>query len=194
MGWGIGDIGLTIATGGAYGAAKAYNDSQNSDRQDSYQNSLYNQNAQNWNQAMDFGKGLENKLYGDNLGKIPGNMSTIQDTVMGNLGKDTIKSDLYRQKQDSTISKANAKAGLSGIDTTAGKLQEDRNAATQAKAVNEEYKQQNLQTAMKMTSATQNAAASLWLGTMGMAMGSQQTPQPLQEKGILAELMGGLGL
>jgi PAB1-binding protein PBP1 len=109
--------------------------------------------------------------------------------VKANLGKDTIKSDLYRQKSDATISKANAKAGLTGVDTTAGKLQEDRNAAVQAKAVNEDFQQKALGQYGQAVSGIQNAAANLWLGTMGMALGSQENPQMMQEKGILSELL-----
>ena len=190
MSWSLGDIALTIGTGGAYGAGKAYSDSQNEEAKNAYQNNLYNQNKQNWDSAISIGKDLENKLYGGNLKDLADNMSVVKSNIMGNINKDTIQSDLYRQKADQTISKANAKAGLSGVDTTAGKLQEDRNAATQAAAVNEQFKQKNLQTAGQMVAATQNAAANLWLGTMSMAIGSQQTEQPLQEKGILANIFG----
>ena len=190
--WSLGDIGMTIGTGGAYGIYKVIRDDQKKEQQDAYNkyaNDLYAQNKQNYDNAMTFGKDLETKLYG-NLGQQTGqNAEKYMGALESNLGKDTIQSDLYRQKQDYNISRANAKAGLSGVDTTAGKLQEDRNASMQAKAVNQEFQNKALAQYGQAVGATQNAMANLWLGTMGMALGSQQAPQPLQEKGFLSELL-----
>lgn len=190
--WSLGDIGMTIGTGGMYGVYKGIRDDQKEKQQDAYNkyaNDLYAQNKQNYDNAMSFGKDLETKLYG-NLGQQTGqNAEKYMGALEANLGKDTIQSDLYRQKQDYNISRANAKAGLSGVDTTAGKLQEDRNASMQAKAVNQEFQNKALAQYGQAVGATQNAMANLWLGTMGMAMGSQQAPQPLQEKGFLSELL-----
>lgn len=190
--WSLGDIGMTIGTGGAYGLYKGIRDEQKEDQQDAYNkysNDLYAQNKQNYDNAMSIGKDLETKLYG-NLGQQTGqNAEKYMGVLESNLGKDTIQSDLYRQKQDYTVARANAKAGLSGVDTTAGKLQEDRNASMQAKAVNQEFQNKALSQYGQAVGATQNAMANLWLGTMGMAMGSQQTPQQLQEKGFLSELL-----
>ena len=59
----------------------------------------------------------------------------------------------------------------------------------QAKAVNQEFQNKALAQYGQAVGATQNAMANLWLGTMGMALGSQQAPQPLQEKGFLSELL-----
>lgn len=185
--WSIGDIAMTLGTGGAYALYKDKKDQAAEDHQ-SYANNLYNQNQQNYNNTMDFGKDLEKKLYGNLAQNIGSEAENYMGLVKNQVGQDAIKSDLYRQKSDATISKANAKAGLSGVDTTAGKLQEDRNAAIQAKAVNEDIRQKALGQYGQAVSGVQNAAANLWLGTMGMALGSQQQEQPLQQKGILSEI------
>ena len=190
--WSLTDIGLTLGTGGAYGLYKGIKDNQDEDQQKAYNkyaSDLYSQNQQNYDNAMTMGKDLETKLYG-NLGQQTGqNAEKYMGALEANLGKDTIQSDLYKQKQDYNISRANAKAGLSGVDTTAGKLQEDRNASMQAKAVNQEFQNKALAQYGQAVGATQNAMANLWLGTMGMALGSQQTAQPLQQKGFLSELL-----
>lgn len=190
--WSLTDIGLTLGTGGAYGLYKGIKDNQDEDQQNAYNkyaSDLYSQNKQNYDNAMTMGKDLETKLYG-NLGQQTGqNAEKYMGALESNLGKDTIQSDLYRQKQDYTVARANAKAGLSGVDTTAGKLQEDRNASMQAKAVNQEFQNKSLAQYGQAVGATQNAMANLWLGTMGMALGSQQTAQPLQQKGFLSELL-----
>lgn len=192
MGWSLTDIGLTLGTGGAYGLYKGAKDSQDDDQQKAYNkyaSDLYSQNQQNYDNSMSFGKDLETKLYGD-LGQQTGkNAEKYMGALEANLGKDAIQSDLYRQKKDYTVARANAKAGLSGVDTTAGKLQEDRNASMQAKAVNQEFQNKALAQYGQAVGATQNAMANLWLGTMGMALGSQQTAQPLQQKGFLSELL-----
>ena len=192
MGWSLTDVGLTLGTGGAYGLYKGIKDNQDEDQQNAYNkyaSDLYSQNQQNYDNSMSFGKDLETKLYGD-LGQQTGkNAEKYMGALEANLGKDAIQSDLYRQKQDYTVARANAKAGLSGVDTTAGKLQEDRNASMQAKAVNQEFQNKSLAQYGQAVGATQNAMANLWLGTMGMALGSQQTAQPLQQKGFLSELL-----
>ena len=190
--WSLGDIGMTIGTGGMYGVYKGIRDDQNEKAQENYNkytNDLYGQNKQNYDSAMNMGKDLENKLYG-NLGNTVGSSAEkYMGALEKNIGTDAIQSDLYRQKQDYNISRANAKAGLAGVDTTSGKMQEDRNASMQAKAINQDYQNKALAQYGQAVGATQNAMANLWLGTMGMALGSQQQAQPLQQKGFLSELL-----
>jgi len=195
--WSVGDILGTIATGGAYGiykGAKDYYQGQGDQAQSDYEKNLYEQNKQNYANAMAMGKELETKIMGDTAQDLGKRAKEYQDMLYSNINKDTIQSDIARQKQDYQLSRAQAKAGLSGVDTTAGRMQEERNAAMQAKAVNEKFKQESLGQYGKAIGATQNAVANLWLGTMGIGMASQQTPIPMQQPGILGGIAKDIGL
>lgn len=195
--WSIGDIIGTVATGGAYGIYKGVKDEyqgQADQAQSDYEKNLYEQNKQNYANAMNLGKDLESKIMGDTAQDLGKRAKEYQDMLYSNINKDTVQSDIARQKQDYQLSRAQAKAGLAGVDTTAGRMQEERNAAMQARAVNEKFKQDALGRYGQSIGATQNAVANLWLGTMGIGMAAQQTPIPMQQPGVLGGIAKDIGL
>lgn len=194
MGWSLGDIAATVGTGGAYGVYKVGRDSQNNDEQNAYDQNLYNQNQKNWDRSMDLSKQLEEKTLGDSAKTVGKDATDYKNMLYSKMNTPTISSDMYRKKADLNLSRANAKAGLAGMDTTAGMQQEGRNAQSEATAMNEDYKNKAMQQYGQSVGATQNAVANLWLGTMGMATGSQQTPQPLQRPGLIGGITKDLGL
>lgn len=193
MGWSLGDIGLTIGTGGAYGLYKAGND----------YTSEQNANQQANNSAMDlYNRGLSSnaaanaankkyQYYGTSLQNLGGETQDYVSRLQGNLDKNVAKADIYNQEAGQTRAVSNARAGLSNVDTTAMNEQGRRNSAFTAAGINEEAKRNALDLYGKSISNRIEGANQIDNSEMALAIAQMKQPTANYNPGLLGSLFSG---
>ena len=79
-------------------------------------------------------------IYGSEPSKIAGDVGSVMSSLRGNMDKNVANADYYNQQAGREAGIANAKAGLSGVDTSAASEQSRRNAIYGAAGINEAAK------------------------------------------------------
>jgi hypothetical protein len=121
-------------------------------------------------QGLQFGQ----MLYGQGIGDVGKEAADYASQVKGRLNTDYAKSDVMRQEAGQRIGAGNAKAGLSGIDTTGVSLQASRQSGMAAATANQDYKDKALALYGRNISSKQQGLAGQY--TAGAGIGQANTP------------------
>lgn len=136
MGWSLGDMALTVGTGGIYGSYKLAKDASNSGS--STRNRAY--------KKVKFGEADKNsaewskKYYGNTLNDLGSESENYVNRLYGNLDKNYAKADVINQQGAAQRALDNARAGLSGTDMSAQNEQNRRSAGIEATMYNEQMR------------------------------------------------------
>ncbi|MEY3787118.1 MAG: hypothetical protein RIQ94_192 [Pseudomonadota bacterium] len=126
------------------------------------------------------------RLYGQGINEVGLEAKDYADRVKGNLGRDYAGADVARQSGQQRISHANARAGLSGIDTTGVSEQARRQASMTASMANQDYKDKATALYGRNIGAKQQGLSSQYQA--GAGIGQANTP------GAVANVSSGSGL
>ncbi len=126
-------------------------------------------------QGLNFGQ----MLYGQGIADVGKEAADYSGMVKGRLDTDYAKADVARQEAGQRIGQANAKAGLSGIDTTGINEQARRRSAMDASAMNQDYKDKALALYGRNISSKQQGIAGQYMA--GAGIGQARTPGPVPQ-------------
>jgi hypothetical protein len=135
----------------------------------------------------------QNKFYGSSIDDIGQESADYANMVKGNLDKNVAKADIYNQQAGQQRALDNARAGLSGTDTSAMNEQSRRNAQFGAAAINEDAKRNALD--MYGQSISNRITGANTIDTQEQALGIASLQQPVAQAGqggILGSIFGGL--
>lgn len=195
--WSLGDLGLTLATGGGYGIYKGINDANNdnNDKSDAsqaaYQQSLdlYNKNLTS--QAKTDAAAKKQQYYGTSLDNLGGESQDYVNQLKNNLGKNVAKADQYNQQQGAARGLDNARAGLSGVDTSAMNEQSRRNASFGAAGINEDAQRQALNLYGNSISNRIEGANQIDNSQSALAIAQMKQPETQYNPGLVRSLFSG---
>ena len=193
MGWDIGRIATGIVTGGAsevYNAATG--GSLYGGKSDPNAGTAQN-NASTLAQEKQSGIDKQNRFYGSSLDNIGQESTDYANMLKGNLNKNVAKADQYNQQAGQQRGLDNARAGLSGVDTSAMNEQGRRNASFGAAAINEDAQRQALD--LYGQSISNRITGANTIDTQEQALGIASLQQPVAQAGqggILSSIFGGL--
>lgn len=192
--WSLGDVALTVGTGGVYGLYKGVSD-QNKENQSALENErnaamdLYNK------QTLDQGRAradqLKQQYYGNTLQGLGGETEDYVSRMRGNLDKNVAKADIYNQQAARERGIQNTKAGLSGVDTTAMNEQSRRNAVYGAASINEDAKRQALDLYGTSIGNRIKGANTIDQSEMATAIASMKQPETNYNPGLIGSLFSG---
>lgn len=135
----------------------------------------------------------QSKFYGSSLDNLGQESTDYADRVKGNLDKNVARADIYNQQASQQRALDNARAGLSGVDTSAMNEQSRRNASFGAAAINEDAKRQALD--LYGQSISNRITGANTIDTQEQALGIASMQQPVAQAsngGILSSIFGGL--
>lgn len=150
-------------------------------------------NANTIAQSKQSGKDKQNRFYGSSLDNIGNESADYVNMVKGNLNKNVAKADQYNQQAGQQRGLDNARAGLSGVDTSAMNEQGRRNASFGAAAINEDAQRQALD--LYGQSISNRITGANTIDTQEQALGIASLQQPVAQAGqggILSSIFGGL--
>ena len=189
------------ATGGSYGLAKegahkAWGTqgylNQNNGSSDPSAGMVANNNYK-IAQSKQSGIDKQNRFYGSSLDNIGQESADYANMLKGNLNKNVAKADQYNQQAGQQRGLDNARAGLSGVDTSAMNEQGRRNASFGAAAINEDAQRQALD--LYGQSISNRITGANTIDTQEQALGIASLQQPVAQAGqggILSSIFGGL--
>jgi len=129
--------------------------------------------------------------YGNTLGGIGKETEDYVGRLKGNLDKNVAKADLYNQNAGRERALDNARAGLSGVDTSAGNEQSRRNASFGAAAINEDAKRGALDMYGKSISNRIEGANKIDNSEMALAIAQMKQPETQYKPGLVGSLFSG---
>lgn len=197
MGWSLGRIGTAIATGGSselinevsggklYGGGTSAPNDPNA--------GMAQNNANTMAQSKQSGVDKQNKFYGSSISNIGQESTDYANMLKGNLNQNVAKADQYNQQAGQQRGLDNARAGLSGVDTSAMNEQGRRNASFGAAAINEDAQRQALD--LYGQSISNRITGANTMDTQEQALGIASLQQPVAQAGqggILSSIFGGL--
>lgn len=121
-------------------------------------------------------------LYGSTLSNLGGETEGYVNTLRGNLTKNVAKADQYQNQAGRDRGIANARAGLSGVDTSAADEQSRRNAIYGAAGLNEAAQRQAQDTYGKSISSRITGSQQIENSELAKALG--QVPTPVANTGF----------
>jgi len=150
-------------------------------------------NAATMADARQRGADKQKKFYGSSLDNIGQESTDYANMLKGNLNKNVAKADQYNQQAGQQRGLDNARAGLSGVDTSAMNEQGRRNASFGAAAINEDAQRQALD--LYGQSISNRITGANTIDTQEQALGIASLQQPVAQAGqggILSSIFGGL--
>jgi hypothetical protein len=208
MGFSFKDIGSTLASGGTsllpgmtgaavnpiqYGIGKGFNmftgGSSEKEVDPNAGMDIYNQGLSN--QAKTDAANKKSQYYGSTLSGLGGETEDYVGRLKGNLDKNVAKADLYNQQAGQQRSLDNARAGLSGVDTSAMNEQGRRNASFGAAAINEDAKRQALDVYGSSISNRIEGANKIDNSEMALAIAQMKQPQTNYKPGLIGSIFSG---
>lgn len=135
----------------------------------------------------------QSKFYGSSLDNLGQESTDYANRLKGNLDKNVARADLYNQQAGQQRALDNARAGLSGVDTSAMNEQGRRNASFGAAAINEDAKRQALD--LYGQSIGNRITGANTIDTQERALGIASMQQPVAQAsngGILSSIFEGL--
>lgn len=144
-------------------------------------------------QAAQSGVDKQNRFYGSSLDNIGAESSDYVNRLKGDLDKNVAKADQYNQQAGQQRGLDNARAGLSGVDTSAMNEQGRRNAQFGAAAINEDAQRNALD--LYGQSIGNRITGANTMDTQEKALGIASLQQPVAQAGqggILSSIFGGL--
>ncbi len=126
--------------------------------------------------------------YGNSTG-IGADAQDYRNRIKSNLGQSSGMANNMINSANSDIARANAKAGLKGIDTTAASIRERRNSIAKADQVQQGYDQTNLANYGKSIGASISGTEALAAAGAGRAVANTPTPTPSYGGGILGSII-----
>lgn len=124
----------------------------------------------------------KNDLYGSTMSNLGGETEGYINTLRGNLTKNVAKADQYQNQAGRDRGIANARAGLSGVDTSAADEQSRRNAIYGAAGINEAAQRQAQDTYGKSISNRITGSQQIENSELAKALG--QVPTPVANTGF----------
>lgn len=172
-----------------YGAAyKSITDKDDAEKSANSLNLYNNSLTQN---ASVIAQNKKKQYYGNTLDSLGGETEAYVNGLKDNLGKNVAKADLYNQQQGQQRGLDNAKAGLSGVDTSAMNEQSRRNASFGAAAINEDAKRQALDMYGTSISKRIDGANTIDNSEMALAIAQMKQPETNYNPGFLGNLFSG---
>ena len=151
-------------------------------------------NAQIMNNSSQRSADKISKFYGSSLDGIGQESTDYANRTKGNLDKNVAEADLYNQQAGQQRALDNARAGLSGVDTSAMNEQSRRNASFGAAAINESAKRNALD--LYGQSISNRITGANTIDTQEQALGIASLQQPVAQAsnngGILSSIFGGI--
>jgi hypothetical protein len=193
MGWDIGRIATGIVTGGASEVYNAATGGSLYGGKSDPNAGMAQNNANVIAQSKQSGKDKQAKFYGSSLDNIGQESADYANMLKGNLNKNVAKADQYNQQAGQQRGLDNARAGLSGVDTSAMNEQGRRNASFGAAAINEDAQRQALD--LYGQSISNRITGANTIDTQEQALGIASLQQPVAQAGqggILSSIFGGL--
>ena len=163
------------------------------DQAQSAEQNRVNSNAQIMQDARQSGKNKQAKFYGSSLDNIGQESTDYVNRLQGNLDKNVAKADQYNQQAGQQRGLDNARAGLSGVDTSAMNEQGRRNASFGAAAINEDAQRGALD--LYGQSIGNRITGANTMDNQEQALGIASLQQPVAQAGsggILSSIFGGL--
>ena len=150
-------------------------------------------NAQIMSNALRRSTDKQSKFYGSSLDNLGQESTDYANRVKGNLDKNVARADLYNQQAGQQRALDNARAGLSGVDTSALNEQSRRNASFGAAAINENAKRQALDLYGQSISNRITGANTIDTQEQALAIASMQQPvAQASNGGILSSVYDGV--
>lgn len=134
------------------------------------------------------------QYFGSTLGNLGSETEDYVGRLQGNLDKNVAKADLYNQQAGQQRALDNARAGLSGVDTSAMNEQGRRNAQFGAASINESAKRDALGLYGQSISNRIEGANQIDANEMQLAIAQMKQPQAQNNPGLLGSIFGGFGL
>lgn len=150
---------------------------------------IYNQGLSN--QGRNLAAQKKKDYYGDSLNNLGAETTNYTDRIKGNLDKNVAKADLYNQQAGTQRSLDNARAGLSGVDTSAMNEQGRRNASFGAASINEDAKRQALDMYGTSISNRIEGANKIDNSEMALAIAQMKQPQTNYKPGLIGSIFSG---
>lgn len=204
----VSDVATGVATGGMYstsgkglmqgGGLKGYANSVSGGllgKEEADPNSgldLYNNSLMSG--ASQAANAKKQQYFGSTLGNLGSETEDYVGRLQGNLDKNVAKADLYNQQAGQQRALDNARAGLSGVDTSAMNEQGRRNAQFGAASINESAKRDALGLYGQSISNRIEGANQIDATEMQLAIAQMKQPQAQNNPGLLGSIFGGFGL
>lgn len=150
-------------------------------------------NAQTMEDSRQRSKDKQLRFYGSSLDNLGAESTDYANRTKANLDKNVARADIYNQQAGQQRALDNARAGLSGVDTSALNEQGRRNASFGAAAINEDAKRQALD--LYGQSISNRITGANTIDTQEQALGIASLQQPVAQAGsggILSSIFGGL--
>lgn len=148
------------------------------------------------NEKSDQQSQLNNKvqsIYGSEADKLGENTGTYMNTLRNNLNKNVANADLYNSQAGQARGLANAKAGLSGTDTSAADEQSRRNSIYGAAGINEAAQRQANEQFGKATGNIASGINKIEQTATANSIANLAAPLPPESSsGILSDTFGWL--
>lgn len=117
-------------------------------------------------------------MYYGSTPEIGAASADYRKRVAGSLDKSSGLANRYIQSANADISRANARAGMGGVNTSSSSIREKRNAMAKGDEMQQQFSNQNLSTYGKSIGAGISGTESLAAAGAGRALASTSTPTP----------------
>jgi len=145
-------------------------------------------------QARQRASDKQKQFYGSSLDNLGQESTDYANRTKANLDKNVAEADLYNQQAGQQRALDNARAGLSGVDTSAMNEQSRRNASFGAAAINESAKRNALD--LYGQSISNRITGANTIDTQEQALGIASLQQPVAQAssngGILSSIFSGI--
>ena len=131
-------------------------------------------------------------IYGGESDNLAQGVGTYMSNLRGNLDKNVANADYYNQQAGRERGIANAKAGLSSVDTSASSEQSKRNAIYGAAGINEATKRDANKEYGKGVGNIITGINKIEQNAQANKIASMGVPVPQDQGGLLTDLFGWL--
>lgn len=210
MGWSLGRIATALGTGGAselvnqvsggsiYGQGSTIGYKKGLvpalTGQSNSKPNIYGGNSGIMDNASQRSTDKQKQFYGSSLDNLGQESTDYANRTKANLDKNVAEADLYNQQAGQQRALDNARAGLSGVDTSAMNEQSRRNASFGAAAINESAKRNALD--LYGQSISNRITGANTIDTQEQALGIASLQQPVAQAssngGILSSIFSGI--
>lgn len=128
-------------------------------------------------------------IYYGSSADLGADAQDYRNRVKGNLNQPSALAGRLTNTANQDISRANAKAGLKGVDTTAASIRERRNSISKANEVQQGQDQINLSNYGKSIGAGISGTESLAAAGAGRGVASTPTPTPSYGGGLFGSII-----
>jgi hypothetical protein len=130
-----------------------------------------------------------NMLYGESPMQTGRDAKNYSNIVRDSVNQNSLKADLMRKTSMNDLYRGNAKAGLSGVDTTGASSNLSRRANYEADAYNQEYKDKNLDRYGKNVGSRLSGQYGVITGKDAQAIANIAPSVPAQSKGMFGSII-----